>query len=83
MNAYSILEAAASSRKGGVRITAEPLTLATTFNSLRRERQKYPGTFGHLVFKRRAAHVDILNGHNILAGLEEIFGAEPREGETP
>ena len=73
MNAYSILEQAAASRKGGIRVTAEPPTLATIFNSMRRERQKFPGTFGHLVFKRRSTHVDILNGRNILHGLEEIF----------
>jgi hypothetical protein len=71
--AYSILEAAAASRKGGVRITADPLTLAPLFNSMRRERQKYPGSFGHLVFKRRQTHVDVLNGKNILDSLEEIF----------
>jgi hypothetical protein len=81
-NAYSILEAAATSRKGGVRITAEPLTLATTFNALRRMRQKYPGTFGHLVFKRKQHYVDILNGRNIVESLEEIFSAaSPPEDE--
>ena len=36
--AYCILEAAASSRKGGIRVTAEPIALASLFNALRRER---------------------------------------------
>ena len=73
MNAYSILSAAAESKKGGVRISADPITLAPLFNSLRRERTKYKASFGHLVFKRKPDYVDILNGNNILSSLEEIF----------
>lgn len=71
--AHGILSAAAASRKGGLRLTAQPPRLATLFNALRRERQRYPASFGHLVFKRRRDHVDILNGNNILDALEEIF----------
>jgi hypothetical protein len=45
-------------------------------------RQKYPGTFGHLVFKRKQHYVDILNGRNIVESLEEIFSAaSPPEDE--
>jgi len=71
--AYSILVRAAESKKGGIRVSAEPQALATIFNALRRERQRYPGSFGHLVFKRRATHINILNGNNIALNLEEIF----------
>jgi hypothetical protein len=71
--AHSILVRAAESKKGGLRVSAEPLALATIFNALRRERQRYPGSFGHLVFKRRATHINILNGKNIESNLEEIF----------
>jgi len=78
--AYSILVRAASSKKGGIRVSADPSTLATLFNALRRERQRYQGSFGHLVFKRRPNHINILNGKNIEDNLEEIFdGSRPRE----
>ena len=79
--AHSILVRAAESKKGGIRVSAEPSTLATVFNALRRERQRYPGTFGHLVFKRRATHINILNGKNIEDNLEEIFDG-PRSREA-
>ena len=71
--AYSILSAAAESKKGGIRVSADPSTLAKIFNALRRERTKYHASFGHLVFKRKQNYVDILNSQNIVAGLEEIF----------
>jgi hypothetical protein len=81
MNAYSILEQASASRKGGIRLTGAPLALAPIFNSMRRIRTKYPGSFGHLVFKRRSTHVDILNGNNILDSLEEIFTDDRRTSQ--
>jgi hypothetical protein len=81
--AYSILVQAAGSKKGGIRVSADPSTLATLFNALRKERQRYQGTFGHLVFKRRPTHINILNGKNIEDNLEEIFdGPRPRSAST-
>jgi len=43
------------------------------FNALRRERQRYPASFKHLVFKRRPTHIKIINGKNLANNLEEIF----------
>jgi len=71
--AYSILVRAATSKKGGIRVSADSTILATLFNALRRERQRYPASFKHLVFKRRPTHIKIINGKNLANNLEEIF----------